>query len=61
MMLINVGREYCLCGNVGFPFVNLTYEAAIALISKDNLKTQLLLWKYGLSEASRAITTIDPF
>jgi hypothetical protein len=30
-MLINFGKEYCLCGNVGFPFVNPTYEAAIAL------------------------------
>ena len=31
MMLINFGREYCLCRNVRFPFVNPTYEAAIAL------------------------------
>jgi hypothetical protein len=22
MMLIDFGREYCFCGNVGFPFVN---------------------------------------
>ena len=30
-MLINFGREYCLCGNVGFPIIKPTYEAAIAL------------------------------
>ncbi|MFM7437385.1 MAG: hypothetical protein ACKO2V_02100 [Snowella sp.] len=27
MMLIDLGREYCLWVNVGFPFVNPTYEA----------------------------------
>ena len=34
MMLINVGKKYCLRGNVGFPFVNPTYEAAIALLQE---------------------------
>ena len=40
MMLIKFGRAYCLCGNVGFPFVNPTYKIGDRTFKSQSDHTQ---------------------